>query len=248
MAISYRRSTTKSSDSSGTSIAGIYASNDAGDLGWFGVGWLDTAGTTDVTGVSDTVGNIWVATPTGKIRNASQQYSMRMYYVAGPLKAAGANTVTVTLNAAATFKRLSLLEYKSSNGAWTSSPLDKSNGSTGNGTAMSSGNMTPTVIDELVAGFAAITGSGTVHATAPYVTRAVSSDGAHGGVERILSGGAGVAVAAQAYSIDPAFWTMLGATFTDTPLVVSTTTAEAVLAVASHVSARGRGRALMSGG
>ena len=248
MAISYRRSTTKSSDSSGTSIAGIYASNDAGDLGWFGVGWLDTAGTTDVTSVTDTVGNIWVATPTGKVRNASQQYSARMYYVAGPLKAAGANAVTVTLNAAATFKRMSLLEYKSSNGAWTASPLDKSNGSTGNGTNLSSGNMTPTSIDELVAGFAAITGSGNIGANAPYVTRAIASDGAHGGIERILSGGAGTPVAAQAVSAVGFDWTMLGATFTDTPLVVSTTTAEAAVMVASHASARGRGPSLMSGG
>ncbi len=246
MAISYRRSTTKSSDSSGTSVAGVYSTNDGGDLGWFGVGWLDPAGTIDVSSVTDTAGNIWVATPTGKVRNASQQYSARMYYVAGPLKAFSSNTVTVTLSAAATFKRLSLLEYKSSNGPWTSTPLDKSNGSTGNSTSLSSGNMTPAFSNELVAGFAAITGSGSINATAPYVTRAVSSDGAHGGIERVLAGGSGIAVAAQATSPAGFDWTMLGATFTDTAAVV-TSTAEAPVMV-SVTSSNGRGRALMCGG
>jgi hypothetical protein len=245
VAISYRRGAHKESDSSSTTIAVAYSSNDLGDLGWLGVGWLDPAGTIDVSTVADGAGNTW-ATAGGKVRNATQQYAGRIYYVPTGMKLSASNTVTVTFSASAQFRRLDLLEYKSSNGAWGFDALDATNGATGNSTSLSSGNMTPALGGELVAGFGA-SEAGNIYASSPYTLRQPSGGGqSAGATERVLSGNAGIAVAAQARSTGSGNWIMLGALFKDVPAQgESTLTAPVVVSV---TSARARGPALMSGG
>jgi hypothetical protein len=246
--ISFRRGYEAESDGSGTTIAKAYASNNAGDAGGLGVGWLDPTGVIDVLSVTDTAGNTWTATPAGKVRNATQQYSGRQYYVPTGMKTSTGNTVTVTFTAAATFKRLCLLEYKSSNGAWTSSPLDLSAGATGSGTAMSSGNMVPTTANQIVIGFGGH-GTANVGATSPYVLREPSGGGAStGATDRILSGGLGAPVAAQATATGSGQWVMLGMTFKDVVAAIVAPSVRPTLTPPAPSPSSGKARAVLAGG
>ena len=247
MTISYRRGAAAKADSSSTTVAATYSSNNYGDAAWVGIGWDDPSGAIDVSTIVDTARNTWATT--GKVRNASMTYSARIYYVPGPMKASGSNTVTITLSSAASFKRLSLLEYKSSNGPWTSNPVDQSTGSTGNSASMSPGSMTPTTDNQLLVGFGA-SFTGSISASSPYVIRQ-PSDPATTGLERILVGGAGVAVSPLMTISGATQWVMLGLTMFDanSPPAVDVDVALAALHTSRTPStATGRGRALMSGG
>jgi len=246
--IIFRRSANGRSVGSTTTVAGTYSVVDAGDLCWLGVGWLDPTGVIDTSTVLDGAGNTWSAAG-GKVRNASQQYSLRIYYIpTGALASSGGNTVTVTLGSATTFKYLSLLEYRSTNGPWTSNMLDKTSSGTGNDKNPVTGSMTPASIDQLIAGFATITGSGDIHATSPYTARAVDpTDGATGAVEYVLTGGLGTPITAQAHSNVADQWSMGGVTFSD----VAGTVAAPVVAQrvrTTNVRSSGKARILLAGG
>jgi len=89
----------------------------AGDLNVVVVGWNQATGT--VNAVTDSKGNVYqVAAPLARGTNLSQV----VYYAKNIVAAsAGANTVTVTFSAAATYADVRILEYA---GLDTVSPLD----------------------------------------------------------------------------------------------------------------------------
>ncbi len=169
MTLSYSgRSGTGSVDGSGSAVTAAYsAANVGGHLLIAHVGWVDAAGTTNVTSLTDTNLNNWFPAR-AKTRQATNQYAVQIWYSFG--NKAGANTVQANFSAATTFTRIGVAEYESSNGSFWTDPLDQSNGGTGSSNAPAAGNVTPTQNNELVVSTAAIN-SGTLSAGASYALR-----------------------------------------------------------------------------
>ena len=125
-----------------------------GNLNIVVVGWNDTTST--VTGITDTRGNTYtlaIGPTTGTGLRQSIYYAKNI--------AAGSNTVTVNFSNAAAFVDVRILEY---GGLDTATPLDKTAGAAGSGTAASSGAVTTTAANELIFGagmtIAKFTGAG----------------------------------------------------------------------------------------
>jgi fibronectin type 3 domain-containing protein len=132
------------------------------------VGWNDT--TAQVTGISDTRGNVYVRAvgPTVLAGLGTQS----IYYAAGISSAsAGANAVTVTLNVPAVFVDVRVAEY---GGIDTTTPLDVIAAATGNGTTSSSGSVTTTNPNDLLVG-ANLVAQGTKAAGSGYTKRIITS-------------------------------------------------------------------------
>ena len=124
-----------------------------GDLNVVVVGWNDA--TVTITSVIDSSGNSYAKAvgPTVLPGTATQS----IYYAANIVAAAaGANTVTVTFNGAATAADVRILEY---GGIATSSPFDIGTGATGSGTLVSSGGASTTNANDLIIGANLTTGA-----------------------------------------------------------------------------------------
>ncbi len=118
----------------------------AGDLNVVIVGWNDTTAT--VKSVVDTKGNTYVLA-TGPVK-VTGSLTQSIYYaknIGGA--AAGANTVTVTFSATATYPDIRILEYS---GLDTNSPFDGGTGATGTATTTDSGGVTTTNANDLLVG------------------------------------------------------------------------------------------------
>lgn len=96
------------------------SNNTAGNLLVAVIGWTNSLANGPVS-IADTRGNAWTIC-TGIYDTPNDQGCTIAY---APNCAAGANTVTVTFNATALYRRLTLAEYS---GAATSTPLDKQQG------------------------------------------------------------------------------------------------------------------------
>jgi fibronectin type 3 domain-containing protein len=110
----------------------------AGNFNVVVVGWDDT--TANVTGVTDTSGNVYTKAigPTQLTDFVSQS----IYYATGIAGAnPGANKVTVTFSPAGAYPDIRILEYT---GVVQTNPVDVAVGATGNGTTSSSGPLTTT--------------------------------------------------------------------------------------------------------
>lgn len=247
MTIVFRREANGRSDGSSASVTATYSSNNLGDMLCLGIGWEDSA-STDVSTVVDGAGNAWTS-GVAKVRNASIPYAVRLFYVpTGCLASASTNTVTVTLGTSTTFKRLSLIEYRSTNGPWTSNMRDKTSTGTGTSKNLATGSMTPAGNDQLVLSFGGINGTGNIGATSPYVARATDPfDAVTGMTERVLSGGLGVAVAGNATSLVSNDWLITAMTLND---VAGSVTAPVVAqrTPTTNVSSSGKARILLAGG
>jgi hypothetical protein len=117
----------------------------AGDLVVVAVGWNDA--TSAVTSISDTKGNVYqlAVGPTRKPPNLTQS----IYYAADVAAAgAGANTLTVTLDAKASTVDVRVAEYS----GLSAGPLDATAAASGNGTSASSGSATTASGRELIFG------------------------------------------------------------------------------------------------
>ena len=114
----------------------------AGDLNVVAVGWNDTTST--VSSVTDTRGNTY-ALAIGP--NTGTGLRQSIYYAKNI--AAGANTVTVTFNQAASFPDIRVLEYS---GLDAVTPLDATAGAAGSSATASSGNKLTTKPSELLFG------------------------------------------------------------------------------------------------
>ena len=134
-------------NSSASSVTAAYtAAQVAGDLNVVIVGWCDD--TSSVQSVTDTSGNTYTlaAGPTISSGNATQS----IYYAPNiAASAAGANSVTVTFNAAACYPDLRVAEY---NGIATSNPVDAAAGAVGSSTSLASAVTTLSANDLLVSG------------------------------------------------------------------------------------------------
>ncbi len=116
----------------------------ASDMNVVVVGWNDS--TSKVNSVVDTLGNVYALAGT-TIMNGSASQSI--YYAKNILGATGgANTVTVTFDAAAFATDVQILEYA---GADTTSPLDVFAGASGN-SAASSVSLTTTFSGDIIVG------------------------------------------------------------------------------------------------
>ncbi len=110
-----------------------------GDLNIVVVGWNDAVST--VTSVSDSAGNVYQLAIGPTTGNGLRQ---SIYYA--PAIVGGANTVTVTLNQAAPYVDVRILEDPGV------STLDVAVGASGTGTTSSSGTATTTAPNELIVG------------------------------------------------------------------------------------------------
>jgi len=117
----------------------------AGDANIVAISWKDA--TSNITSVIDSVGNTYqLAVPTARGTSLSQA----IYYAKNiNAAAAGANTVTVTLNAAAPYVHVRALEYS---GLDPTNPLDVGGSAKGTSATPNSGSVTTTVAQELVFG------------------------------------------------------------------------------------------------
>jgi hypothetical protein len=147
-----------------STVAVAYATaQTAGDLNVVAVGWGDT--TSAVSSVTDSRGNTYTRA-VGPTVNAGQQ---SIYYAKNI--AAGANTVTVTFNQAASYPDVRILEYS---GLDTTNPLDVTAGAVGTGTAASSGAATTTVANELIFGTGTAGGNGFSAAGSGFTSRVLN--------------------------------------------------------------------------
>jgi hypothetical protein len=243
--IVFHRETHGAADGSGTTVTASYSSNSLGNLLWIGIGWEDT-GVTDVLSVTDAAGNPWQSA-IAKVRNAPANDAVRIFYVpTGCLTSAGANLITVTMAAACTFKRISGLEYRSTNGPWTSDMRDKTGSGTGNSKALLSSSVTPATADQLVGSFGQTGGFGACGASAPYTARA--TNGFTTATERILVGGLGVAVTGQATGTVSEQWEIATVTFADVGGTLIPPVAAASRVRLTNVSSSGKARTLLAGG
>ncbi len=122
------------------------AAQATGDLNVVVVGWNDSTAT--VTGVTDTVGNVYMRAVGPTVISGS--LSQSIYYAKNVgAAAAGSNTVTVTFSTAAAYPDIRILEYS---GADPSSPVDVTAASSGNSTTSSSGSVTTTNAMDLIFG------------------------------------------------------------------------------------------------
>jgi Fibronectin type III domain len=120
------------------------AAQSSGDLNVVVVGWNDT--TAKISAVKDTVGNTYTLAvgPTTVSGSASQA----IYYAKNiGAAAAGANSVTVTFSATATYADIRALEY---GGVNQTSPVDVTSASTGNSNSSSSAAVTTTNASDLL--------------------------------------------------------------------------------------------------
>jgi hypothetical protein len=117
----------------------------AGDFIACGALWNDA--TTTVSSVTDTKGNTYTQVAASPKTNTG--ISVVLYYAANIVAAAaGANTTTFALTASPTTRKPLCIEYS----GVLSAPADGSAGSTGTGTAVSSGALTTTVASDLLVG------------------------------------------------------------------------------------------------
>jgi hypothetical protein len=118
----------------------------AGDLNVVVVGWNDSTAT--VSAVTDKSGNAYARAVGPTI--VSGQLSQSIYYAKNIVAAAaGANTVTVTFSAAATYADIRILEYR---GADLSNPVDITAAGSGSSTTSSSGAASTTNPTDLIFG------------------------------------------------------------------------------------------------
>jgi chitodextrinase len=118
----------------------------SGDLNVVVVGWNDSSST--VSAVSDSSGNTYSLAVVPTV--VSGFLSQSIYYaknIAGA--AAGANTVTVKFNTAATHPDIRILEYA---GLDITNPLDNAGGASGNSATSTSASVTTTYATDLILG------------------------------------------------------------------------------------------------
>jgi len=140
----------------------------AGDLNVVVVGWNQATGT--VNAVTDSKGNVYqVAAPLARGTNLSQV----VYYAKNIVAAsAGANTVTVTFSAAATYADVRILEYA---GLDTVSPLDVTAAASGTAANASSGAVTTHAASELLVGAGTTAGAFSAAGTS-FTSRIITTD------------------------------------------------------------------------
>ena len=141
----------------------------AGDLNIVVVGWNDVSHT--VSSVTDTLGNHYTAAA-GPTQNSAGGLSQTIYYAKNISAAgAGANTVTVTFNAAAAYPDIRILEYS---GASVTAPVDITSSATGNSATSATTAVTTTNANDLL--FAAnMVSTGTPGSGSGFTSRLITS-------------------------------------------------------------------------
>jgi len=133
------------SPGSGSSVSVPFQSAQAGgDLNVVFVGW-DQASSA-VTSITDTQGNAYVVA-SGPTVNPSGTTQVVYYAKNIAAAAAGANTVTITLNSSVSYPDVRALEFS---GVDTTSPFDVAAAATGTGATLNSGNLTTSAANELL--------------------------------------------------------------------------------------------------
>src|SRR6516225_12423735 len=120
------------------------ASQAAGDLNVVVIGWNDT--TAQISSVTDTTGNVYqlVIGPTQVNGSLSQSIFCAKNIAQAP---AGANAITITFSAPATYPDIRVLEYS---GVDPLNPVDVLVGAAGNSATASSGAVTTTSVNDLL--------------------------------------------------------------------------------------------------
>lgn len=150
MTISLTRANGANTDGGSTSATVTLPSVDGGSLLVAVVGWVDAAGTTNCNSVADTAGSTWHSLT--KRRNATQGYSLQIWYAYNATARGTTDTFTATFSASSTFKRMDVGEFQSTNGSWSTDPFDSESSGSGNGTALTCSSFTPGVDNCVVIG------------------------------------------------------------------------------------------------
>ena len=137
-----------------------------GNLNVVIVGWADITAT--VQSVTDSAGNTYTLSFPATVGTG---FSQAIYY-AKNIATSASNTVTVTFNVPAASPDIRILEYS---GLDLVSPLDDTNGLSGNGTVLDSGNVITSVAGDLLVGGSMA--GGTVITTSPIFTTVATTPG-----------------------------------------------------------------------
>jgi IPT/TIG domain/Bacterial Ig domain len=177
------------------------AAQSVGDLNIVVVGWNDT--TSSVQSVNDSARNTYNLAVGPTIGTALQQ---SIYYAANIV--GGSNTVTVTLNQAAAFPDVRILEYR---GVTT---LDAKAGASGNSTAANSGAATTTSAYELIFGADTVATS-TTAAGSGFTSRIITVPDGDIAEDKIVTTAGSNSATATLSSAGP--WVMQMVTFSFSP-------------------------------
>jgi len=166
--------------SSSTTCVMTISSVTAGNCIIVGAGWVDVSGSVTCT-VTDDKGNSYTAVGS-KSRNATQQYSVQLFRAWNV--AAGTTNVTATITTGAAFSDIKGEEISSSNGSFTSDPINTGYGTsstagrtgTGNGTAMATASGTPNQDNCAIFTYGGAN-SGTITAGSGFTLRTTGADG-----------------------------------------------------------------------
>lgn len=145
---------------SGNTTSGTLTFNSNIGSGHLNIVGIRQGGSSTVT-VTDNLGNTYTQSKT----TANGDHTDYIYYAKNTT--AGACTVTVTFNSSATM-RWAIAEYS---GPSTSSPEDVKTDATGSSTTASSGNVTTSANDEVLIGFASVSGASTFTANNSFTVR-----------------------------------------------------------------------------
>jgi hypothetical protein len=142
----------------------------AGNLIVVAIGWSNS--TSSVSSVTDTGGNTYTRAVGPTAVSGVESHSI--YYAKNIVAAAaGANTVTVTFNAATWYPDIRIAEYS---GIDTVSPLDATAGASGNSATSNSGSVTTTNANDLIVG-ANVVASFSSGAGSGYTQRILNANG-----------------------------------------------------------------------
>ena len=171
----------------------------AGNLNVIVIGWNNA--TSNITSVTDSLGNTYQpAAPTTR----SGVISQAIYYAKNI--AAGANTVTVTFNAATPYVDIRVAEYS---GLDRTNPLDVTSSGGGTSAQPNSGAATTTAARELIVGAGTTTGTFT-DAGSGYTTRIITAPDADILEDRVVTSTGSYSATA---TMNPSTWVMQLAAF-----------------------------------
>lgn len=149
-----------------TTIAAPATNHTTGNLLVVFVGFCSDTGT--VSSIADTAGNTYIYV--GRIKNDTINNVIECWY-AKNITGNANNVVTVTVSTDVSERVITVDQYS---GCDTSAPLDQSNSGTGNDAAPTTGNITTTQADEVLAAGVYLYISQTITAGANYTLRTLS--------------------------------------------------------------------------
>lgn len=176
ISLAVRTGAHNNSTTSSTTCVATTTGLTAGNYVVIGVGFIDTAGTTSITSVVDSLGHTYSSVG-AKVRNASQTYSVQFFHRWVTTGSGSTVTFTATQSVNQQFMDIKIEEVSSSLGSWTASGVNTvMTGGTGNSTALATSAATPSKNNCAIFCYGGAN-SGTITAGSGFTLRTTGADG-----------------------------------------------------------------------